>query len=219
MAHILSHFEAGDPPPPVEPTRNVVATRLALVRGAEKPVTDDGATGELPAPLPSEDFDLPGLINGDEDAWRKLFQSTVRDLTCMAELRVGDDAKDVVQETFFRATRSVAQFRPNASMRAWLAGIANHVIIDLQRRQCRRPTHGDTALSEVPARDDLAEIERRLDIAAWETSMTPAVRRAYDLFYKKDMSIEAIATMTGRSVASIKQSLARAREHMRQVLL
>src|SRR5712664_2295037 len=57
------------------------------------------------------------------------------------------DARDLVQETYLRALEARESFRPEASMRAWLARILRNRFIDLLR-------HGER---EVPWPDGAEE--------------------------------------------------------------
>jgi RNA polymerase sigma-70 factor (ECF subfamily) len=56
---------------------------------------------------------------------------------CMAYLGDVSRAHDALQEVFVRALRSADDFRGEASARAWLCRIADHVCIDLSRREPR----------------------------------------------------------------------------------
>src|SRR5437764_3994643 len=54
-----------------------------------------------------------------------------------------EDAEDVVQETLLRAWRRRETFRGNATLRAWLYGIATNASLDLLQHRSRRrlPQH------------------------------------------------------------------------------
>jgi len=52
--------------------------------------------------------------------------------------------RDLVQETYLRASEARETFRPGASMRAWLARILRNRFIDRFRR-VKREAHGPTA--------------------------------------------------------------------------
>jgi RNA polymerase sigma-70 factor (TIGR02943 family) len=55
------------------------------------------------------------------------------------QLRDGDLAEDVVQETFLAAVAGRAGFSGRSSIRTWLTGILKHKIIDAIRQKQRRP--------------------------------------------------------------------------------
>lgn len=58
---------------------------------------------------------------------------------CLVYLRDVPTAEDAVQEVFVRALDSVAAFRGEASPRTWLCRIADHLCIDILRRNRRSP--------------------------------------------------------------------------------
>jgi RNA polymerase sigma-70 factor (ECF subfamily) len=58
---------------------------------------------------------------------------------CLAYLRDLPTAEDAVQEVFVRALDNVAAFRGDASPRTWLCRIADHLCIDILRRNRRNP--------------------------------------------------------------------------------
>ncbi|TVR69118.1 MAG: sigma-70 family RNA polymerase sigma factor [Sphaerobacteraceae bacterium] len=49
------------------------------------------------------------------------------------------DAEDLVQETYLRAFRSIAQFKPGTNLRAWLFKIQTNSFINEYRKRVRRP--------------------------------------------------------------------------------
>lgn len=78
---------------------------------------------------------------GDDDAFGELFSRTQPRVELLIRLRLGErlrrrlDPEDVVQETFLVAYRSLSSFRAESyrGFAAWLARIADHVILRLHR--------------------------------------------------------------------------------------
>ncbi len=58
---------------------------------------------------------------------------------CLAYLGDLPTAEDAVQEVFVRALDNVASYRSEASPRTWLCRIADHLCIDIVRRNRRSP--------------------------------------------------------------------------------
>lgn len=56
-------------------------------------------------------------------------------LLCLGVLGHPEDAEDAVQETFFRALRSLSRFRGEAGVRTWLTRIAVNVCLEWKRRR------------------------------------------------------------------------------------
>jgi RNA polymerase sigma-70 factor (ECF subfamily) len=79
-------------------------------------------------------------LRGDGDAFAAATGRFRRELEVHAYRMLGsaEDAEDVVQETFLRAWRRRETFRGQASLRAWLYGIATNASLDLLERRSRR---------------------------------------------------------------------------------
>ena len=71
----------------------------------------------------------------------------------------GDDAMDVVQETFVRAHKNLGNFLGESSFYTWLYRIAVNVAIDFRRRQSRRAE----IVQLEPIDDNVADAERTVD--------------------------------------------------------
>lgn len=95
------------------------------------------------------------LEDGDELAFRTLYQRHAPALHALIRRYMGGDsadADDVLQETWIRATRSMASFRWASSLRTWLSGIAINQARDAIRRNTRRKMVGPESLERIPAR-------------------------------------------------------------------
>jgi len=92
---------------------------------------------------------LERLREGDEDAFRLLFEKYRRRFAVLIhyklrpELRAQIEVDDLLQEVFLIAAREIDGFnyRSTGSFMAWLARIADHVVIDAVRFQGRQKRH------------------------------------------------------------------------------
>jgi RNA polymerase sigma-70 factor, ECF subfamily len=77
---------------------------------------------------------------GDGDAFAAATGRYRRELEVHGYRMLGsaEDAEDIVQETFLRAWRKRDTFRGQATLRAWLYGIATNASLDLLERRSRR---------------------------------------------------------------------------------
>jgi RNA polymerase sigma-70 factor (ECF subfamily) len=84
-------------------------------------------------------------LRGDGDAFAAATGRYRRELEVLSYRMLGsaEDAEDVVQEAFLRAWRRRETFRGEATLRAWLYGIATNASLDLLERRSRRllPQH------------------------------------------------------------------------------
>jgi RNA polymerase sigma factor (sigma-70 family) len=101
------------------------------------------------------DTTTPGLVerakNADSRAFSQIFRKYRPRLAVLIhyklspEMRRYGDVDDVLQETFFRAFRDLANFNYESpgSFMSWLACIADHVIADMARSQSRKKRHAE----------------------------------------------------------------------------
>ena len=100
-----------------------------------------------------------GLIqrykNGDAEAFAALFEKYRRRLAVLIHYKLGEhqrrlvDVDDLLQETFFAASRDLDRFeyRSPGSLLRWLSRIADHVIVDAVRFESRKKRDGGEAVS------------------------------------------------------------------------
>ncbi|MDH2428653.1 sigma-70 family RNA polymerase sigma factor [Sphaerisporangium sp. TRM90804] len=114
-------------------------------------------------------------------------------------------AEDLAQETFVKATRALLGWR-GESPAAWLLSIARNVLADhFRRSRAELPLPGPEELgAREPVVDALA-VRDALD------RLPERQRRLLVLVYFDGFSLAEVAAMSGRSVASIKTALWRAR--------
>ena len=106
---------------------------------------------DLPAPV--DDADLVGqVLAGRPDAFTGLVERYDRAVYHLAlrTLRDPEEAKDVTQETFFKAYRSLHTYRPAKRFSTWIFAICYHAAIDRINRRKRytsdeMPDYADTA--------------------------------------------------------------------------
>jgi RNA polymerase sigma-70 factor (ECF subfamily) len=80
------------------------------------------------------------LLNGDENAFRELFDSFFPRLFRFALTRVNgnhDEAHEMVQQTFCKAFERLDSYRGEASLYGWMCQICRNTITDMGRRRQR----------------------------------------------------------------------------------
>lgn len=166
---------------------------------------------------------------GDEEAFRLLVESHSRAVFRLAYRMTGNehDAEDVVQETFVKAFRRLAQFESRAHFGTWLHRIAANCAYDLLRSRARRsedPLELDAGEpAALPARDPApdrlvlaAEVRARVERAL--ARLSPTERTAFVLRHHQGMSIQEIGSALGLEESATKHSIFRAVRKMRQAL-
>lgn len=128
-----------------------------------------------------------------------------------------DWADDLLQETFFRALRSIGSFRGEATPLTWLCSIARNVAASHARRQkrdsdlCRPGTAlALPAASDVPEQSLLSQEQRR-EIARILSTLPEQQRLALLLRDWDGLSYETIAGVLGLTLTNVKVTIHRAR--------
>jgi len=141
--------------------------------------------------------------------------------------RSPEETEDLVQETYARALRGAAGFRPGTNMKAWLMAILRNLFLS-QRRGAGRARAGEALVREEEAPADDAylrgdlELERlrRLvseEIEAALTSLSEEARTVI-LLDLEDLTEAEVAQVVGCAVGTVKSRLARARSELRRQL-
>lgn len=87
-----------------------------------------------------------------------------------------DEAEDLVQETFFSALKSRANFRGDSSEKTWLYNILKNKIIDHYRKHKNKPVNSGNLSSEDDENDNFFErffIESGAKEGAWNMNNAP----------------------------------------------
>jgi RNA polymerase sigma-70 factor (ECF subfamily) len=165
--------------------------------------------------------------DGDRGAFEELVRATTAETYTLAFRLLGneEDARDVVQEAYLRAYRSIGRFRGDASFRTWLYRItANCASTSLGSRSRRRaePLDDDAPLAdEDPRRDPVARAESgalRDRLTSALADLPPRLRAVVVLRDVYDLPHEAIAHELGISESAAKVRLHRARRRLREQL-
>jgi RNA polymerase sigma-70 factor (ECF subfamily) len=89
-------------------------------------------------PTSSDRVIVRRLLDGDEAAFRDIFDAFFPRLYRYALARVGgrtEDARDIVQQTFCKAFERLDSYRGEASLYSWMCQICRNTLIDMARRQ------------------------------------------------------------------------------------
>jgi RNA polymerase sigma-70 factor, ECF subfamily len=168
-------------------------------------------------------------LAGDPQGFRELFDRYHRQVLAIAVGMTGngDDAMDVVQETFVRAHKNLGSFLGESSFYTWLYRIAVNVGIDFRRRQSRRPEVvqvepiDESAGDGEHAVDPRAEVERRelgARILKGIDELTPEHKAAIILREIEGLSYEEISKVMQCSKGTVMSRLHYARKKLQAKL-
>jgi RNA polymerase sigma-70 factor, ECF subfamily len=167
---------------------------------------------------------------GSHEAFGKLQQIYANRLyhRILSITRNREDTEDALQDTFFRAYRSLASFEGRARFSSWLTRIAiNSALMILRRRRARPETTSellpgvgeDSPCFEL--RDITMDPEQVCDqqqqsraILHAIQKLDPKSREAIGLWISQEHSMKDLAHHLGVSLASVKARLHRARKRL-----
>jgi RNA polymerase sigma-70 factor (ECF subfamily) len=160
---------------------------------------------------------VEAVLAGDREAFRVLVERESASVIRACHRVLGDvhEAEDAAQEAFVTAFRSLAGWRGDGPFGAWLTRIA--VRIALRRAQRRRdvawldpstPAGLDLAGGSDPAHASI-RAERAADLRAAVSRLDEPYREVVALRFFAELSLDEIATQTGRPVGTVKTHLRR----------
>jgi len=130
--------------------------------------------------------------------------------------------EDLMQEILLAAWRNLGSFRGEASLRAWILGIARHKVEDYYRKRIRQADlpEGD---NNVPEPAVLSNFEAELDTADRQERVHRILARLPEAYaiallwrYRDDKTVREIAELTGKTEKAIERLLARARQNFKK---
>lgn len=162
---------------------------------------------------------------GDRDAFRILVEQHSRAVFRVAWRLTGNeqDAEDMVQETFLKAYRQIANFDGRAQFSTWLMRITVNCSLDLLRARRRRGEAVEVdegvarSLGATPEQELLGkQIGARLQFALGQLS--PAERTAFILRHYEGAPVEEIARTLAKPAGATRHCIFRAVRKLRGAL-
>jgi RNA polymerase sigma-70 factor (ECF subfamily) len=135
-------------------------------------------------------------------------------------LRDAEEARDVAQEAFFKAFRSLKTFRPGAKFSTWIFSITYHACCDRLGRRKRYSSE------ELPDRADPGAGPEQEAIAGDEAHRLRAAiarlpekyRSVITLYHLQSRQYDEIAQVLEIPIGTVKTHLFRAKEQLRRML-
>lgn len=148
----------------------------------------------------------------DPDAWRSLFDGEMPAIYRYALSRLGDAARaeDAASDVFEQAYRNAASFHDRGlPPRAWLFGIARHVVGSHRRSWFRRPPQLAIEAFDGGG-EDRGLSPDRLDLARALAELEAAHCEVISLRFLHGLSLQETAEVIGVSTDAVKGRQARA---------
>jgi RNA polymerase sigma factor (sigma-70 family) len=132
-----------------------------------------------------------------------------------------DDAKDICQETFFKAYKKIKSFKEKSKFSSWLFQIGYRKALDFIAKKKRQRTLVD----KMEAKSLMAGNEREFEIKQASTAIGKIIdglqqnhRTALHLFYKEEMTYNEIASVMKVPINTVKSHIHRGKEIIRDKL-
>jgi len=128
------------------------------------------------------------------------------------------DTEDLVQDTFVRAYANITSYQDSYKFSTWLYTIARHLASSrLRRLHRRKPILEKKAAASAAQREPMQE-ETTGSLWRVAESLSANQYRMLWLKYAEDISVRGIAGIMGKSQASVKVTLYRARRRLAEKL-
>lgn len=158
---------------------------------------------------------------GERSAFDELIERWHPPLWKYVRRVTGDDdaAQDAVQDVWLRVLRGINRLRDGSKLRAWLFGIAHHVVMDRLRGQYASLTVDGIDLENVAVDEPSSDLEDDVATLHNELTQLPVTEReVLTLFYLRELSLAEVADVLGIPLGTVKSRLFRARQLLRQQL-
>ncbi len=166
---------------------------------------------------------------GGDWAFARLWEELSGSVAGYLRARGVDDVEDVTSDVFLAAFQGMRGFEGDgAQFRSWLFTIAHHRGVDGIRGQIKaggqEPYLENLDRRTVPsAEDSTLDILQNDELYRVLANLTPDQRDVVLLRFVADLSLEEVATITGRNIGAVKQlqrrGVERLRRHLNGVML
>ena len=166
-----------------------------------------------------EDVQGPDMLPEENEAFERLVNQHQTALLryCYLYLRDQEQARDAVQETFFKAYRGYRSFRSGSSEKTWLMKIALRTCHDIRKSAWFRHVDRRVTPDDLPPASVSFTAEEE-SLITQVMQLPPKLREAVLLYYYQGMNVNEIADTLGISHSSVSDRLGRARKRLRAVL-
>ena len=159
-------------------------------------------------------------VDGDRAAQTRLFREEVRRVHGLLYRVLGPNGphEDLIQETFLRVFRSLAQFRGESQLTTWIGGIALNVAYGYLRSNpppaVRLELVPDTRVDEMEAEQQVAARQGLRRVYQLLERMDPRLRIAFTLHAIDGRPLREVAELMTASLVATKARVWRARREL-----
>ena len=157
-------------------------------------------------------------IKGDRQAFENLIDMNSDRLYREAYLKCKheDDAKEIIQETIYKAYRNIGTLREPKYFKTWISRILINVSNDISKVGMVDLQHAEEAFIKEVIIDD--KIEIKIDLFNAIDELEDKYKDAIILRYIEDLKIEEVSKVLDRPINTIKTHLRKAIRDMKNLL-
>ncbi len=169
-------------------------------------------------------------LAGDESVFATLVQRHLKSIYSFALRSVGDEAEDVVQDTFLKVWKNIKTYEPrNAQFKTWLMSIARNTVIDYLRKKKSfvfsdfNNEQGESFIENIPDSEllpdeSVAQAHDARDIKEVLEKLSAQNREVILLRFMNHMTFEEISEVLGEPLNTVKSRSHRGLLQLRQYL-
>lgn len=167
---------------------------------------------------------MRAYVAGDHGAFRELHRRYFPSLNGLVRRHVAseEEAREIVQQTFFQLHVARRDFRPDKKLRPWLFTIAMNLVRQHYRKRGRRK---ETALADAPPQSDGADTARPLERAEQARRLRDALaklpdgqREVIELHWLQERPFAEVAAIVGASEGAVRVRAHRGYARLRELL-
>ncbi|RLB57283.1 MAG: hypothetical protein DRJ42_00870 [Deltaproteobacteria bacterium] len=172
---------------------------------------------------PTDEELMAAYVGGDHAAFRVLFDRYAPMLLRMARRRLSseEEAREVVQQTFFQLNRARNDFRQGAKLRPWVVTIAMNLVREHYRKRGRRKEASlEAAIHTVGVEqtDTLEEQERAQQLRTALAQLPESQRTVIELHWLQEMPFSEVAKVVGAKEGAVRVRAHRAYKKLKELL-
>lgn len=157
---------------------------------------------------------------GSAAAGRTLFQTYFARVLRFFSRKVGEDAEDLVSETFTRCGEAAHRFRGEVGAKAFVFGVARNVLLEYLRGKAKSfdPLESSVEASTDSAATKIDQADDRRRLYDCLCTLPVELQLALELHYWEDVPVRELAELTGVPTGTVKSRLFRARRLLKEAL-
>ncbi len=171
---------------------------------------------------------ISAIISGDQKAFEHLVKIYSGRLFYFAKTfgLNNDEAKDIVQESFFKIWKNFRKYNKRFSLKTWIYSITKNTIID-SLRKTKHPAFSEyfDQDEEIDFEDSNASFEEILmqnqekeEISKAVESLNDNYRKIILLHYEEELTFEEISRLLDKSINTLKSWHFRAIKELKRLL-